>query len=102
MSWTFAEGSPLHHLSPYTAPKDVFHAVCDELARFFAPEGWKYSRSRPKLTHSRGDLDCEVCFWSSRSNMAGSFVCLEVVAHVRSKRLAKWMKAHGVGRNNAI
>src|SRR5262249_17748612 len=101
-SWTFASNSILNRLGPYSAPKEVFHAVCDELALFFAPEGWKYRRSRPELTRPRGALDCVMAFWSSRSNMPGQQVALEVVAHIRCKQLKKWIAEHGVGRNDAI
>jgi hypothetical protein len=101
-SWSFSKESILNRLSPYTEPKAVFHAVCDELARFFHPDGWTYRRARPTLTQARGDLQCEIAFWSSRSNMAGQQVAVEVVAHVRYKKLKKWIAQHGVGRNDAI
>ncbi|WP_249645469.1 hypothetical protein [Nocardia sputi] len=102
MSWTFADDSPLRILSPHTAPKIVFHAVCDELARYFAPEGIRYLRSRPRMEQRRGDLTLEMAMWSSRSNVAGQQVGLEVVSHISSQALAKWIKATGIGRNNAL
>ena len=48
-NWTWEENSVLNHISAYTAPKDIFHAVCIELGRYFALQGAKYTKSRPRL-----------------------------------------------------
>lgn len=82
--------------------KEVFHAVCDQLAQHFEPEGLRYTRSRPRLRQRRGDLELSLAFWSSHSNIEGSWVCLETVASVRSRSLEAWMKQTGVGRNGVI
>jgi hypothetical protein len=50
----------------------------------------------------RGDLVLEMAMWSSRSNMAGQAVALEIVSTVSSTALAKWIEKTGIGRNGAV
>jgi hypothetical protein len=89
-------------MSPHSAPKDIFQAACDELGRYFARDGMRYVRSRPRLEHKRGELALVMAMWSSRRNMPGEAVALEVVSTVYSSALKKWIKQTGVGRNNAV
>jgi len=93
----YALSSPSNH-----TPKEIFQAACDELGRYFAPDGLRYFGSRPRLEQKRGDLTLTMAMWSSRFNIPGEQVALEVVSTVSSRRLAKWIKQSGVGRNNAI
>ncbi|MEV5709019.1 hypothetical protein [Actinoallomurus sp. NPDC052274] len=102
MSWYFADDSPLRALSSRTLPKIVFNAVCDELGRYFAPDGLRYVRSRPRVEQRCGDLVLTLSMWSSRSNVGGEHVALEVVSHVDSRALAKWVKATGIGGGKAL
>ncbi len=89
-------------MSPHAAPKDIFQAVCDELGRYYARDGLRYVRSRPRLELRRGEFTLEMGLWSSRSNMPGQSVALEVVSTVHSTELKKWIKRTGVGRNDAV
>src|ERR1041385_953348 len=97
-AWIFAADSCLRRMSPYLTPKDIFQAACDELGRYFERDGLRYVRSRPRLEQQRGDLVLVMSLWSSRSNMAGQHVALEVVSTVRARRLARWSKQTGEGR----
>lgn len=87
MSWTSQEA--LLSTSPYTAPKAIFQAVCDELGAHYKELGFRYARSRPKLTIKNKTLKLEIAFWSSGSNMAGSYTNLEIIPALGSLILAK-------------
>jgi hypothetical protein len=100
--WDFADDSPLRALSAHTPPKVVFGAVCEELGRYFAPDGLRYVRSRPRLEQRRGDLTLAMAMWSSRSNIVGEQVALEVVSQVASAALRKWVTTTGIGRGNVL
>lgn len=87
MTWT--KQNALLSTSPYTPPKAIFQAVCDELGEHYKALGFRYARSRPKLTIKNKLLKLEICFWSSGSNMAGSYTNLEILPNLSSLALAK-------------
>ena len=87
MSWT--ENKTLLEYSKYTPCQEIFQAVCDELGRYYETRGFKYSRSRPKLTIENDKIKLEICFWSSRSNTPGESVNLEIIPSFYSKQLKK-------------
>lgn len=89
MPWEWAPKSPLHTQTSGTPCESIFRGVCDELGRYFEPLGARYARSRPKLTFKRGSLKLEIGLWSSRSNIPGEYVNLEVVPSFFSLELAK-------------
>ena len=89
MTWRFTEDSPLHNQTAHTPCNTIFTAVCGELARYFESQGARYARSRPKLTFRRGDLKLALAFWSSRSNIPGEIVVLEMIPSFYSLALAK-------------
>ncbi len=99
--WTF-DSLILQRMSPDAAPRDIFQAVCDELGRYFAHDGMRYVRSRPRLELRRGDFTLVMGMWSSRSNISREAVAIEVVSTVHSAELKKWIKRTGVGRNDAV
>lgn len=81
-AWEWAENSVLYKNSPYTPPREIFQAVCDELGRFFAQNGTKYTRSNRKIKWELGAVRLETAFWSSHGNIAGDWVNLEIVSTV--------------------
>jgi hypothetical protein len=87
MSWT--ESKTLLEYCKYTPCQEIFQAVCDELGRYYETKGFKYSRSRPKLTIENNKIKLEICFWSSRSNIIGDYVNLEIIPSFYSKQLKK-------------
>jgi hypothetical protein len=87
MSWT--SNKILLHPSPNHAPKDIFQAVCDELGDYFKNKGFRYAKSRPKLSYKDKQIKLEINFWSSRSNMAGEYVNLEILPYFYAVELAK-------------
>jgi hypothetical protein len=99
--WTF-DSPILQRMSPHAAPKDIFQAVCDELGRYYARDGLRHVRSRPRLEQKRGELTLVMAMWSSRHNISGVQVALEVVSTVHSAELKKWIKKTGIGRNDAV
>lgn len=87
MSWT--DNKTLLEYSKYTACQDIFQAVCNELGKHYETKGFKYSRSRPKLTIDKDNIKLVIAFWSSRSNTPGDWVNLEILPNFYSKQLAK-------------
>ncbi|GAB3782200.1 hypothetical protein GCM10028818_37570 [Spirosoma horti] len=86
---------PLFTHSKHTPCQEVFQAVCDELGKYYENRGFKYSRSRSKITYSDDTLKLEISFWSSRSNKPGEWVLLEILPAFYSKQLAKITKTKG-------
>ncbi len=99
-TWAFPAQSPLQRSSaPHLAPKTLFGATCDELARYFGllyPTDVRYARSRPKLTFKTERFKLVMAFWSSGSNMAGQNTALEVVPTLYSLDVVRQQKAKGI------
>jgi hypothetical protein len=83
MNWT--ENETLLSYSQYTPCKEIFQAVCDEIGKYYEQKEFKYSASRPKLTLKKGDCAIEIAFFSSRSNMPGQYVNLEIIPSLSCK-----------------
>src|ERR1044071_7616064 len=98
--WT--ENSILTNQNETTPPGEIFDEFCQAIGYYYQQKGYKYTRSRPKVKIETRDLFVEINFWSSRSNMAGSSVGLEILPYVGSKKLKKWIKANKTGRNEYI
>lgn len=82
MMWEWEEGSILYNNTPYVPPREIFQAVCGEIGRYYSKRGMKYTRSNRKLKWQGEKLRCEFGFWSSHSNIAGEWVCLEIVTEI--------------------
>lgn len=98
--WT--ENSILTNQNETTPPGEIFDEFCQAIGYYYQQKGYKYTRSRPRVKIETRDLFVEINFWSSRSNMAGSSVGLEILPYVGSKKLKKWIKANKTGRNEYI
>ncbi|WP_405567745.1 hypothetical protein [Polaribacter sp. Asnod6-C07] len=96
MNWKFEEESVLKNYSESTPCKEIFQAVCDEIGKYFTEKGWKYSRSRPKITFKNKDLKIDIAFWSSGSNTPGNFVNLEILPQIYSLELLNKLKSEGI------
>ncbi|MCM0665146.1 hypothetical protein [Flavobacterium tyrosinilyticum] len=75
--------------------KEIFQAVCDELGKHYEKLGFKYSRSRPKIVLKKEDLKLEICFWSSKSNISGQSITLEILPNFYSSIIPKTKKTSG-------
>ena len=93
MSWT--DNKTLLEYSKYTPCQEIFQAVCDELGKHYETRGWKYSWSRPRLTIENEQIKLVIEFWSSRSNIPGDWVNLEILPNFYSKQLAKTSEYKG-------
>ncbi len=80
--WEWEENSILHAVTPYTPTKDIFHAVCHEIGRYYQNTDFKYLKSKRSLKWKGKHIQCEFRFWSSHSNMCGEWVNLEIVTSV--------------------
>lgn len=67
----------------------VFQAVCDELGAYYQQFDCRYARSGPHLTKKLGDIKLKLGFWSSRTNLQGESVALEIFPEFESMSLAK-------------
>lgn len=93
MSWT--NNKTLLEHSKHTPCKEIFQAMCDELGKHYEAKGFKYSRSRPKLTLEKGDIKLIIEFWSTKSNTPGSSVSFEILPNFYAKQLAKTSTING-------
>lgn len=82
IQWEWEENSVLYKTSPYTPPREIFQAVCNELGRYFAQSGAKYTKSSRKIKRTLGTVRLETAFWSSHGNTAGEWVNLEIVTTI--------------------
>ena len=92
MNWNWEEGSILNNDLKSADCKDVFHAVTKEIARYYEDKGFRYTRSRPKITYKDEKLKIEISFWSSRGNISGEYVTLEIVPYFSATKLNKGHK----------
>jgi hypothetical protein len=102
MNWKWKENSVLWNYNEHTPCRDIFKAVCDEIAEYYVPKGWKYAKSRPKLTYNDKKIKIEIAFWSSSSNMQGESVNLEILPAIYSLDLKKDLKSKGVESSGCI
>ncbi|MGC6432163.1 MAG: hypothetical protein ACON5F_14050 [Jejuia sp.] len=102
VNWKWKEGSILYNVDETTPPKEIFKAVCDEIADYYLPKGWRYARSRPKLTYDDKKVKLEIAFWSSGSNMAGSYTNLEIIPSFRDLEYKKALNDKGIKSDGYI
>jgi hypothetical protein len=88
-NWNFKSGSVLANPSRHTDCSEIFQSVCDELGEYYQKQGFKYARSGPHLTIKSGDIKLKLAFWSSRSNISGESVLLEIIPSFESVSLTK-------------
>jgi len=93
MDWT--DNKTLLEYSQHTPCKEIFQAVCDEIGKHYEKRGFKYSRSSPKITIKDKIFKVEICFWSSRSNIPGEYVNLEILPNFYSNQPIKEKKSKG-------
>lgn len=87
MSWT--ENTILTQTSQNQSCEEIFKAVCEEIGLHYKNKGFRYSKSRPKILYQDKELKVEIAFWSSRSNITGEYVKLEIVPSFYSKSVIK-------------
>ncbi len=85
--WT--NDSILNNQTELAPPKEIYQAVCDSLGEYFKGQGFKYSRSIPKLVKKDNEFQYEIIFRSSGANAAGQSTRLEINGYLRSLELMK-------------
>lgn len=83
------EDSILNKQTVLTPPKEIYQAVCDALGKYFSKQGFKYSRSIPKIVKSEEGFQLELIFRSSGTNSSGESSSLEINGYIRSLELMK-------------
>ena len=83
-------------------PKEIFEAYCGELGKYYENQNFKYFKSRPRIEKQISDIVQTINFWSSRVNVKNEHVHLEILPHVKSKSLKKWIKTNEIGRNEFL
>lgn len=78
MDWKWAEGSVLYSYSSKTPCKDLYNAVCYELARYFKDKGFKHLKSKRRLIYQDEQIKLEIVLWTSSNNTRGDYVVLEI------------------------
>jgi hypothetical protein len=78
MTWTTNKILVNHNEN--TPCKDIFQAVCDEIGAYYvSTKGFKYTSSRPKLVLELGEKKLEIAFFSTRTNVQGKWVALQII-----------------------
>lgn len=71
---------PLFNHNKDTPCKDIFQAVCDAIgAHYVREKGYKYTPSRPKSALRQGEYTLEIGFFSTRTNVQGQSVTLQII-----------------------
>ena len=83
MAWTTNE--TLLNYNQYTPCKAIFQGACDEIGKYYAQKGFKYTPSRPKLSIEKNRVKLEIAFFSSRTNTTGRWVTLEIIPTISAK-----------------
>jgi hypothetical protein len=65
--------------NPYTPCKQIFQEVCDALGAHYVQQGFRYARSRPRISYKTKDIKLEISFWSSAYNTPGDYILLETI-----------------------
>ncbi|MBI3220737.1 MAG: hypothetical protein HYZ44_14580 [Bacteroidetes bacterium] len=91
MSWT--DNQIILNQRPTMASRDLFQAVCDEIAKHYETKGFKYSRSKAVITYHDDEIRLVVGFSSSRSNTAGSHITLEILPAIYSLEIIRQNKS---------
>lgn len=102
MNFMWDKNSALRDYSSYTSCKDIFQAVCNEIGKYYQQKGFKYSKSRPKITYKSEEIKLEICFWSSGYNAPENYVLLEIIPSFYSLKLAKLKKQNGQKNDSYI
>lgn len=82
MEWMWMKDSVLYNCSKHTSTREIFQAVCDELGRYYGKEGKKYARSNHTIKWKGKHLKYQIKFNSSRYNLQGDYVCMEIVTNI--------------------
>ena len=84
-------------------PRDVYLAVCEQIASYYEPFGFKYSKSGQhlKLKQKDGEFVFQISFSSSHYNVAGVNVAVQVYANVISRKFKKWQSENIKGEFNS-
>jgi hypothetical protein len=93
MNWT--EKRILLEQNKYTPCQEIFQAVCDEIGKVYEQKGFKYSRSKPRITIEKNNIKLIISFSSSRSNTPGDWVALEILPAFYAKQLSKSSNTKG-------
>jgi hypothetical protein len=82
--------------------REVYLSVCQTIAAYYEPLGFKYSPSGQHLRLKNKDSEFifQISFGSSHYNSIGENVKLEVCANVLSHKFKKWQTQNQVGEFN--
>ena len=78
MTWTWENESVLNNYDENTPSKLIFNATLEEFARYFEPLGGKYLKSKKIIQFEREGILLNIGFNSSRSNMSGNWIAVEL------------------------
>ena len=95
MSYNWATDSLLNGDVSSVRPAVLFKAFCDELGNYFQSKGLKYRKSRPLITLEHERVRVDIGFSSSRSNMQGEWVAVELGVNIYWKELLKARELKG-------
>lgn len=90
-------------MAPHTERvTDVVGSSCASVAEAFAPEGFRWSKSRLRFSRKVGAFTHIVSFQTDGANSSGSHVGVSIHAQAKSTELAKWRETDGVTTGDNI
>lgn len=77
-------------------PREVYLSVCQAIADYYAPYGFKYAKSQQHMTLKQkgSEYAFRISFSSSHYNVADHNVSVTVCANVISTKYKKWQEEH--------
>lgn len=84
-------------------PRDVYLAACEQIAHYYEPFGFKYSKSAQclRLKQKDSEFEFQISFGSSHYNVADVNVEIKVYASVISRKFKKWQSENAKDEFNA-
>lgn len=91
----WSENSILNRQNEHIACGDIFQAFCDALGNHYEKSGMKYYKSKPTIVYKDSKVQIELTFNSSRSNMPGKYVAVELGASIQDLEWNKERQKNG-------
>jgi hypothetical protein len=98
--WT--EDSILNTYHARTSCGDIFQAFCNALGEHCEQRRMKYTKSKPKIVFNDSKVQIVLTFNSSRSNMAGRYVAVELGVVIDDLEWNNERKKHGKNPSSVL
>jgi hypothetical protein len=95
MSYNWTTDSLFNKDISSAKPAEIFKAFCDELGNYFNIKGLNYRKSKRIITFEDNEVKIDIGFNSSRSNMRGQWIGVELGINIYWKELVRLQELRG-------